>query len=147
MDTEMTPFELLQTEEQFLKDFTLGRNMVYKTQKRFEFRKLQKDDYDRGLYECLANLTRVGNVSKEEFEKRFDRLDPQHSDTYKIVVGIDKALDRVVCYGTIFFELKFVEELGICGHIEDIVVHKEYNGLHLGRHVIFMLKEISKINL
>ena len=115
--------------------------------KKFTFRKLEKDDYDNGLFECLAQLATVGSITKEDFERRFDLIDPQHSSSYKIIVGIDKDTKEIVCYGTILFELKFVHNLGIWGHIEDIVVKKSYNGLQLGRHLIFILKEISRINM
>ena len=106
--------EILRIEEKFLHDFSVGRNKLYREQgKKFVFRKLEKEDYDNGLFECLSQLTSIGSVSKEEFERRFDSIDPQHSSSYKIIVGVDKDSKEIVCYGTILFELKFVHNLGV----------------------------------
>mmetsp|Transcript_30180 Transcript_30180/g.34555 ORF Transcript_30180/g.34555 Transcript_30180/m.34555 type:complete len:95 (+) Transcript_30180:19-303(+) len=91
------PEELLRREEKFLEDFTAGRNKVYRGQgKKFEFRKLQKEDFERGLYECLGNLEPCEQVERERFEKRFELVDPKRSQVYKIVVGVDCDTDRIV---------------------------------------------------
>jgi len=55
----------------------------------------------------------VGQVSKEDFEKRFDELFPQRSDIYKIIVLLDKRADYIIGAGTIFFEKKFIRKTGI----------------------------------
>lgn len=53
----------------------------------------------------------MGNVTKEEFEKRFDELYPPREEMYKIVVIVEKATDWIVGVGTIFFEKKFLRKL------------------------------------
>ena len=144
---DSTPEEsILRTEENFLADFTHGRNKLYRGQN-ITFRKLKVSDFDRGLYECLSNLVKVGKVSKEDFEAQYEKIQPQTSQSHKIVVGVDEGLDKIVWWGSILFENKFIHNFGIWGHIEDVVVHKDYIGLHLGRHLIYVLKEISKINM
>ena len=136
----------IEKEDKFLEDFSIARNSLYIGQN-FTFRRLQKDDFDRGLYECLSNLTKVDNVTKEEFEARFDIIDPLNSNTYKMIVWVNEGTNKIVSFGTIMFELKLTNDFGIWGHIEDVVVHKNFIGLQLGKHLIYILKEISKINL
>lgn len=77
----------------------------------FEFRYLKRDDFDKGFLDSLSQLTVVGNVTKEEFEKRFDELYPPREEMYKIVVIVEKATDWIVGVGTIFFEKKFLRKL------------------------------------
>jgi glucosamine-phosphate N-acetyltransferase len=58
--------------------------------------------------EILSQLTVVGKVTKEDFERRFDEMFPSHSHIYKIVVIIDNKIDKVIGSGTIFTEKKFL---------------------------------------
>ena len=63
--------------------------------------------------QILAQLTVVGNVTQEEYERRWDELFKKHSDHYKIVVIVDKRKDLIVGSGTLFIEKKFIRESGI----------------------------------
>jgi glucosamine-phosphate N-acetyltransferase len=47
---------------------------------------------------------------------------PFKSDTYKIIVIVDVAKQRVIASGSLIIERKFIRQLGTAGHIEDIVV-------------------------
>lgn len=58
-----------------------------------------------------------------------------------IVAVID---DLVVGAGTLFIEYKFIRELALKGHIEDIVVSKEHQGKGLGKMIVAELVEESK---
>ena len=53
-------------------------------------------------------------------------MDPENSSTYKCMVGIDTATDKVIAIGTLFIERKFYRNCAKLGNIEDIVVHKDY---------------------
>ncbi len=66
----------------------------------------------------LGQLTIVGDVSQESFEKQFDWMFPQHSDTYIIVVIIDKRLDKVIGSGSLIMERKFLRSTGNVSHPE-----------------------------
>ncbi|CDW88957.1 glucosamine-6-phosphate n-acetyltransferase [Stylonychia lemnae] len=79
----------------------------------FSFRFVQRDDFKRGHLQTLAQLTVVGNVTQQEYEKRWDELFPQHADHYRIVVIVDKRKDMIVGSGTLFIEKKFIRESGI----------------------------------
>ena len=79
----------------------------------FEFRMLQRDDYEKGYMDQLSQLTVVGNVSKQDFEQRFDEMYPSRADVYKIVVIVEKASNWIVGAGTIFFEKKFVRNTSL----------------------------------
>ena len=65
---------------------------------------------------------------------------------YKIIVVEDVRRERIVGAGTVLVEKKFIRDLGLCGHIEDIVVDKTYRGKNLGRRIIELLKATAQVN-
>ena len=65
---------------------------------------------------------------------------------YKIIVVEDIKRGKIVGAGTVLIERKFVRDLGLCGHIEDIVVDKTYRGKNLGKRVIELLKSLAQVN-
>ena len=138
--------DLLEKEQQLIKDFNEERAQGdHKT--KLTYRKLEIGDYDLGYYDVLSNLTETGDVSKEQFEKRFNIIDPQHSSTYKIIVGVDQDNGNIVVNGTLVVEKKFIRGCSQCGHIEDIVVHKDYGKQGIGKEVVDLLKKMARINL
>ena len=62
--------------------------------------------------ELLSQLTVIGKVTKEDYEKRYDEIFPNFADWHKIVVIEDEKTGKVVGTGTIFFEKKFIRQCG-----------------------------------
>ena len=110
------------------------------------FRRLQPDDFEKGFLEVLKGLTKVGDTTKHAFMERFDKLFPRLSDIYKIIVIEDVRNQKIIGAGSVIIESKFIRDLGLCGHIEDIVVNKSYRGKNLGRRIIELLKLIAEVN-
>jgi glucosamine-phosphate N-acetyltransferase len=94
-----------------------------------------------GYLDCLGQLTVVGDISKEDFSKRFEFI-KYHSDSYHPYVITDEA-DKIVAAGTLLIEKKFIRNLGTCGHIEDIVVDFRQRGKNLGKILLQALKELA----
>ena len=140
------PSKFKTKEDTFLKEFTEARNLKY-SELKLTFRKLQNEDFERGFLDTLSCLTSVGETTKEQYAERFRRLGLADSNNYKIIVCIDEATDKVIASGTVLLELKFIRNLGIWGHIEDVSVHSDYSGKKIGLHMVYILKEICKINL
>jgi glucosamine-phosphate N-acetyltransferase len=69
---------------------------------------LERGDFKKGFLDILSQLTVVGIVTQEDYEKRFDLMFPSRADTYRIVVIIDKRTDSIIGCGTIFIEKKFL---------------------------------------
>lgn len=90
---------------------------------------------------CLAQLTVVGDISQDEFNQRF-QLFKDRSDYYHPHVITDET-DRIVAAGTLLIEKKFIRNLGVCGHIEDIVVDCSQRGKNLGKILLKALKELA----
>lgn len=64
--------------------------------------------------------------------------------SYFIVAILDTETDALVAVGTVFLEHKFIRNLGICGHIEDIAVDPSTQGKGLGKILINALTELSE---
>ena len=58
----------------------------------------------------------------------------------------DVRRERIVGAGSLIVEMKFIRNLGTCGHIEDIVVDNTYRGKNLGKRIIELLKSIAQVN-
>ena len=43
----------------------------------FTFRRLTWDDFDKGFLEVLKGLTKVGQIRKSDFKKRFEMMFPR----------------------------------------------------------------------
>ena len=92
----------------------------------------------------LKDLTRVGDIDKVLFEKRYDELFPSLKETYKMVVIEDIHHGKIIGAGSLIIERKFILDLGICGHIEDVAVETSYRGRNLGRRLIELLKAMAQ---
>ena len=73
--------DILQAEEDAFAEINDARK-VKDPDDTIEFRRLQIDDYDRGYYDTISNLTVTGDPTKEDFEARFKEIS-SIPDTYK----------------------------------------------------------------
>lgn len=106
----------------------------------YTIRPLCRDDFQ--VVEILKVLTTVGDVSPAKFSELYDWWESQ-PDTYFVVVVTD-ATHRIVACGTLFIERKLIHELGRVGHIEDIAVSGDQQGLKLGKHLIEALTKLAE---
>merc|ERR1712215_22162 len=98
-------------------------------------RSLCLEDYDRGFIELLGQLTSVGNISREEWERRFEEM-KECKGTYYVVVIEDKTIGKVIGAATLVAEKKFIHSCGMVGRLEDVVVSDAYRGKQLGKLVV-----------
>ncbi|CAH2329015.1 glucosamine 6-phosphate N-acetyltransferase [Pelobates cultripes] len=69
-------------------------------------RPLCTSDLDRGFYKVLGQLTKVGDVTTEQFIKKFEHM-KQSGDYYAVVVE-DLNLGQIVATATLIMEHKFI---------------------------------------
>mgnify|MGYP000388492422 CR=1 FL=1 len=119
-----------------------------KSEEEYSIRPLKPSDFSKGFLGLLAKLTTVGNVSEEEFTRRFKEIfnakekSDSHTPPYFIAVIEDKG--RIVATGTLLIEKKFIHGCGCVGHIEDVVVDETMRGQHLGQQMIRFLTDYAK---
>lgn len=87
-------------------------------------------------------LTSVGEPSQAAFDQQFDFIQSQQQ-TYYILVICDSSA-RVVGTGAVVVERKFIHNMGLVGHIEDIAVAKNQQGKKLGLRIISALDFLAE---
>ena len=91
----------------------------------------------------MSELTVVGNISFDDFVKRFDEINKSNSNLI-ISVLADEDENIIISAGTLYIEPKFIHGCYKLGHIEDIVVNKKYRGKGYGKFIIDHLSDIAK---
>ncbi|EXJ80307.1 glucosamine-phosphate N-acetyltransferase [Capronia coronata CBS 617.96] len=84
----------------------------------------------------------VGEPSLAEFNARYDFM-ASRNDTYYILVICDTT-GTVVGTGCVLVERKFIHNMGLVGHIEDIAVAKNQQGKKLGLRIIQALDSVAE---
>lgn len=103
-------------------------------------RKLQKDDLWNGFLITLDSLRQASNIDKKTAEKIFDKINsnPDHIVAVAVIEG------KIVGSTTLLIETKFIHNGGRVGHIEDVVVDKEYQRKGIGEKIITYLLRYAK---
>lgn len=103
-------------------------------------RKLQKDDLWNGFLLTLDSLRQSSNIDKKTAEKIFDKINsnPDHIVAVAVIEG------KIVGSTTLLIETKFIHNGGKVGHIEDVVVDKEYQRKGIGEKIITYLLRYAK---
>lgn len=115
-------------------------------EKKLFARPLSNDDFDRGYMDLLAGLTRVGQVSKDDYVRRFKTMKSSNKicDHYAVVVIEDRQTNKVVATSTLFLELKFIRECAIRGRLEDVAVLESYRGHKIGKIIVQIIVELAR---
>jgi len=99
------------------------------------FRRLEKEDYDKNYLELLKQLTIVGDISKEKYEATFDKIGAE--------VWVVEFEGKIIASVSLLLEQKVIHECGIVGHLEDVVVDKDYRKYGLGKFIIDKIIKIA----
>jgi len=105
-----------------------------------KIREIEEDDLEKGFLESLDFLRKASNIDKnnaKEILKKI-KLNPNHI----IHVAIDDK--KIVGSTTLLVEQKFIHDGGLVGHIEDVVVRKDYEGKGIGIKLVTSMLEYAK---
>ena len=105
-------------------------------------RNIKKDDYTKKYLYLLKQLTSIDpeKISNDDFNNLVDKLNNDHI----IIVIEDITTATIIASATLFVEYKFIHNMGKVGHIEDVVVDKEYRGHGFGILMIDNLINLAK---
>lgn len=105
-------------------------------------RQIEPDDYDRGVLELLSQLTVCDKkaISKSGFCDQIDFMHRHNIYTFVVV----KEFEKIVGIGSVFIEPKLIHNISFVGHIEDIVVDKEWRGQNIGKQIIEHLTRFAE---
>lgn len=113
-------------------------------------RTLVVDDYETFL-PLLRQLTKAPEVDRKSFARRVGLLSQRehrdHGDDVprQFCIVVERKIDKcIVATASLTLEYKFIRGLGVCGHIEDVVVDQTTRGSGLGKIVVNECVAIAK---
>ena len=107
---------------------------------KIEIREIEEDDLERGFLETLDFLRNASNLDKTKAKEILKKI--KQNSNHIIHVAIDGK--KIVGTTTLFIEQKFIHDGGLVGHIEDVVVRKDYEGKGIGIKLVTSLLERAK---
>jgi len=103
-------------------------------------RELKEADLWNGFLESLDSLKQTSDIEKSKAKEIFERINanPDH------IIAVAELDGKIVGSTTLIIEPKFIHNGGVVGHIEDVVVNKEFQGKKIGEKIMKYLIEIAK---
>ena len=103
-------------------------------------REIEEDDLKNGFLETLDFLRNTGDLDKNKANEILKKI--KQNPDHIIHVAIDNK--KIVGSTTLLIEQKFIHDGGLVGHIEDVVVRKDYEGKGIGIKLVTSLLERAK---
>jgi glucosamine-phosphate N-acetyltransferase len=103
-------------------------------------REIEEDDLEKGFLETLDFLRNTGDLDKNKANEILKKI--KQNPNHIIHVAIDNK--KIVGSTTLLIEQKFIHNGGLVGHIEDVVVRKDYEGKGIGIKLVTSLLERAK---
>ncbi len=103
-------------------------------------RELRKEDLWNGFLTTLDTLRQASDIDKNKADEIFEKINsnPDH------IVAVAELDGKIVGATTLLIEPKFIHRGGLVGHIEDVVVDKNFQGQRIGEKIIKYLLEFAK---
>ena len=103
-------------------------------------REIEENDLMQGFLESLDFLRKASNIDKNKAREILKKI--KQNPNHIIHVAIDN--NEIVGSTTLLIEQKFIHDGGFVGHIEDVVVRKEYEGKGIGIKLVMSMLECAK---
>ena len=105
-----------------------------------KIRDIVESDIDIGFLESLDSLRNASNLNKDTARDILKKIieNPDH------IIQVAEVDGKVVGSTTLLIEQKFIHGGGKVGHIEDVVVSKEFEGRGIGMKLVTSLLEIAR---
>ncbi|MBC8516991.1 MAG: GNAT family N-acetyltransferase [Nitrosopumilus sp.] len=103
-------------------------------------RELKEADLWNGFLKSLDSLKEASSIDKDKAKVIFEKINsnPDH------IIAVAEIDGKIVGSTTLLIESKFIHNGGLVGHIEDVVVDKNYQDQKIGEKIMKFLIEISK---
>ena len=101
---------------------------------------IEEDDLEKGFLETLDFLRNASGLDKNKAREILKEI--KQNPNYIIHVATDDK--KIVGSTTLFIEQKFIHDGGLVGHIEDVVVRKDYEGQGIGMKLVISLLDVAK---
>ena len=105
-----------------------------------KIREIEEDDLEKGFLETLDFLRNASDLDKNKANEILKKI--KQNPNHIIYVAIDNK--KIVGSTTLLIEQKFIHDGGLVGHIEDVVVRKDYEGKGIGIKLVMSMLERAK---
>ena len=103
-------------------------------------RKIIESDLENGFLESLDSLRQTSNLEQNSARNILKQILGNENH----IIHVEELDGKIVGSTTLLVEQKFIHEGGIVGHIEDVVVKKEFEGQGIGMKLVLSLLDIAK---
>jgi len=103
-------------------------------------REIEENDLEKGFLESLDFLRKASDIDKNKAKEILNKI--KQNPNHIIHVAIDDS--KIVGSTTLLVEQKFIHDGGLVGHIEDVVVRKDYEGKGIGIKLVMSMLERAK---
>ena len=105
-----------------------------------KIREIVETDIENGFLESLDSLRKASDLDKETAKEILKKiiLNPDH------IIHVAEENGKIVGSTTLLIEQKFIHNGGRVGHIEDVVVSKEFEGRGIGIKLVTSLLKKAK---
>lgn len=103
-------------------------------------RKIQKKDLFNGFLHSLDSLRKASDLNPKKAEIIFNKIASNPNHTTYVAVKESK----VIGSASIIIEQKFIHGGGKVGHIEDVVIAKEFQGKGIGQKIVKAVLEYAQ---
>ena len=103
-------------------------------------RELKEEDLWNGFLTTLDSLRQASDIDKNKAQEIFEKINsnPDH------IIAVAELDGKIVGATTLLIEPKFIHKGGLVGHIEDVVVDKNFQGQKIGEKIMKFLLDIAK---
>ena len=105
-----------------------------------KIREIEEDDLEKGLLETLDFLRNTSSIDKNKAKEILKKI--KQNPNHIIYVAIDDK--KIIGSTTLLIEQKFIHDGGLVGHIEDVVVRKDYERKGIGIKLVTSMLECAK---
>ena len=95
-------------------------------------RKIIESDLENGFLESLDNLRQTSNLEQNSVKNILKKI----LENENHIIHVAELNGKIVGSTTLLIEQKFIHEGGFVGHIEDVVVSKEFEGQGIGMKLV-----------
>ena len=103
-------------------------------------RKIIESDLENGFLESLDNLRQTSNSEQNSVRNILKKI----LENENHIIHVAELNGKIVGSTTLLIEQKFIHEGGFVGHIEDVVVNKEFEGQGIGMKLVLSLLDVAK---
>jgi glucosamine-phosphate N-acetyltransferase len=103
-------------------------------------RKIIESDLENGFLESLDNLRQTSNLAQNSAKNILKKI----LENENHIIHVAELNGKIVASTTLLIEQKFIHEGGLVGHIEDVVVNKEFEGQGIGMKLVLSLLDVAK---